>query len=309
MQKNVRPSGIKSHQIRVFEAVVRRKSFTAAGRELRMSQPAISQNMRSLEEGCGVKLVERVGNRVLPTGAGAALYSSARHLIRVEQDIEDVLAGLSEGDRGTLVVGGNTTGGMYIVPQIVRLFRHQVPNVEVSLAISDTPTILEGILDRTVDVAVVGGPVDPRRYDVRCLCPDELVPVVSSSHEFAGQSSLSIEDIGMQPLIVPSSGSTTRAFILQCFREGRVHARIAMEFNATENIKKAVESNLGIAIISRWAIQRELALGILAELDVAGFPIKREYQLVSRHAGNPPPVVERFLSAAEASKASLRLGE
>jgi DNA-binding transcriptional LysR family regulator len=265
--------------------------------------------MRSLEDVCGVKLVERLGNRVQLTPAGAALHASVRGLVRVERDVEAVIDGLRQGDQGSITVGGNTTGGMYIVPQIVRHFRSRSPSVDIKLAIADTPSILEDIADHAIDVAVVGGPVDPHRYDVRFLCKDELVPVASAEHPLAGGTELTLKDVGSEPIVLPSTGSTTRAFILQRFREQHVQIHVAMEFNATENVKKAVESNLGIGIISRWAIQRELALGILTVIDVDGFPIEREYQIVSRQPRGHSPTVERFIATVEEVRPLLELGK
>lgn len=289
----------KSQQLRVFEAVVRRKSFTLAARELKMTQPAVSQHMRSLEDACGVRLVERIGNSILPTPAGSALYPAARHLGRVERDLQAVVSGLRGGARGSLTVGGNTTGGMYLVPRLVRKFKASYPDVEVTLVIADTPNILARIIEREVDVAVVGGPVDPRRFQVSSLCADELIAVAGPGHPILGRGRLGLRDLAQEPLVVPTAGSTTRAFILEKFKEERVHTRISMEFDATESIKKAVEANLGLGIISRWAIEQELAMGALVMLDVEGFPLHREYELVSGRTPQPSPVVDRFRESAQ----------
>ncbi len=272
-----------------------------------MSQPAISQHMRALEELCGVKLVERVGNSIIPTSAGAALQSSVRQLVRVERDLESVIGSLRDGNRGSIILGANTTGGMYVAPRVIRAFRHSSPEVEVKLAIADTPSILEGLIERSIDLAIVGGPVDPHRFQVQDLCPDELVAVASADHDLASRERLTLHELAMYPLILPATGSTTRAFILQRFREEQVHAQIGMEFTATENIKKAVESNLGVAVISRWAIERELALGILSELPVDGFPLSREYQLAGRKGGARAPAINRFIEVAEGMRDQLQL--
>ncbi len=301
-------SAVKHQQLRVLEAVVRRRSFTLAGKELKMSQPAISQHMRALETACGVRLVERVGHSVVPTPAGEALYNAVRHLVRVERDVQAVVAGLGEGAHASLTVGANTTGGMYLAPRLIRYFRRLHPRVEVRLSIADTPTILNRILDRSVDVAVVGGPIDPKRFDVRTLCPDELVPVSAPDHPLARRTQVDIRDLADAALIVPATGSTTRAFILARFRDEHVQPHIAMEFDATENIKKAVEAGLGVGVISRWAVRRELDIGALTALTVAGFPLVREYQMVGRRGVAGSPSVERFMEVAAELREELALG-
>jgi DNA-binding transcriptional LysR family regulator len=295
-----------SQQLRVFDAVARRRSFTRAARELKMTQPAVTHHMRVLEEMCGIKLVERSGNQVVLTPAGMLLYESVKQMIGLDRDLCRMIDELRGGERGRLTLGTNTTGGMYVMLRILRAFRADFPEVDVRITVADTASILDAVLEREVDMAIVRGPVDTRRFVTYPLCPDELIPVVSADHPLVGRPSLSLHDLADEPLILPGYGSTTREYILQRFRDAGLHVRVGMEFSATEHIKKAVEFNLGVAVISRWVVERELGLGILVMLDVEGFPLVREYQLVTRRDTTLAAASQNFIDTIERLRPELR---
>jgi len=294
-----------SQQIRVFDAVIRRQSFTRAARELRMTQPAITHHMHVLEEMCGVKLVERVGNKVIPTDAGLALHEASKELIGLEHDVESVITGLREGARGSLSIGTDTTGGMNILLRILERFRPEYPDIDIRLSFGSTTELLDRLSDRTLDIGIARGYVPPNIHEVSVLCPDQVMFVVSSKHPLAGRGELSMADVASIPLILPGPESTTRAYVVDRFRDSGLTPRVAMEFNSTEHTKKAVEANLGAGIISRWVIERELQLGLLVALNVDGFPLIREYQLVHRKSSPISPALSRFLAAVEEVRPSL----
>jgi DNA-binding transcriptional LysR family regulator len=294
-----------SQQLRVFDAVIRRQSFTKAARELKMTQPAITHHMRVLEDTCGVKLVERVGNRVLPTAAGSALYATSRQLIGMEHDLLAIIKGLREGDQGSVALATNTTGGMNVLLRILQTFRPRHPEIDVQLQVLQTDGVLDLLSERTIDIAVLRASVSPKLFDVKPLCPDQLIPVVSGGHPLARRGHMTLSDLADVPLILPLPGSTTRTYITDLFDEAGLHARVAMEFNATEHIKKAVEADFGVGVISRWVIERDLRLGDLVALDVEGFPLQREYQLVQRLNSPISPAAIGFLEVVDEVRPSL----
>jgi LysR family transcriptional regulator, transcriptional activator of the cysJI operon len=298
-----------SQQIRVFDAVVRRKSFTRAARELRLTQPAITQHMHVLEDMCGVKLVERVGNTVLPTDAGLVLHQTSKQLIGMEHDLESVIIGLRQGTQGSLGVGTDTTGGMNILLRILQRFRPEFPDIDVRLSFGSTTEILDNLSDRTVDAAVVRGYAPPNLFEVSRLCPDEVMFVVSSGNPLAEKGDLQLADVADVPLILAGPGSTTRTYVVDQFRQAGLNPRIAMEFNSTEHTKKAVEANLGAGVISRWVIEHELRLGLLVPVRVAGFPLIREYHLVQRKQSPVTPALTHFLSTVEEVRPELHFNE
>jgi DNA-binding transcriptional LysR family regulator len=261
--------------------------------------------MRVLEDMCGVKLVERIGNKVVPTDAGLVLHQTSRQLIGLEHDLEGVIVGLREGVQGSLSVGTDTTGGMNVLLRILQRFRPEYPDVDVRLSFGSTTEILDNLTDRTVDTAVLRGYAPPDLFEVDFLCPDEVMFVVGRDNPLAGAGEPDLADLATLPLILPGPGSTTRAYAEERFREAGITPRIAMEFNSTEHTKKAVEGNLGAGIISRWVIERELEAGLLVGIRVAGFPLVREHHLVRRKAAAMSPALSHFLSSVEASRPDL----
>jgi DNA-binding transcriptional LysR family regulator len=228
-----------------------------------------------------------------------ALHETSKQLIGLEHDVEALITGLREGVKGSVSIGTDTTGGMNILLLILRLFRRENPDVDVRLSFGDTTEVLDNLSDRAVDLGVLRGFVPPASFDVRPLCPDQVMFVVSSQHPLAQRSGLSLADVADIPLILPGPGSTTRTYVLEKFREAGLNPRVAMEFNSTEHTKKAVEADLGAGIISRWVVEHELKLGLLVPLDVEGFPLIREYQLVRRTGSPATPAVTRFLQSID----------
>jgi len=167
--------------------------------------------------------------------------------------------------------------------------------------------MLDKLADRTIDMAVIRGNIPPKQFEIQSLCPDQVMFVVSSRHPLAGREALSMAEIADIPLILPGPGSTTRAYVTDRFREAGQIPRIAMEFNSTEHTKKAVGANLGAGIISRWVIGDELKSGALVELQVEGFPLIREYQLVRRKGSPSSPALSRFLATLDEVRPSLHL--
>lgn len=259
-----------------------------------MSQPAVSMQVRALERELGIRLLERVQGRIVPTEAGEVLYRAAVRMLNAADEAERSIADLRCGGRGRLIVGANTTGGMYIVPALIRAYREEYPGVEIELQIEHTDRLCERVLQNVIDVAFAGGPIDERRFSVVHLCEDELVPIVSTGHPLAQRRPLDAADLAHVPLIVPEPSSRTRLLIERALRERGVTPRIGMELSGTEAVKKAVEAGLGLAIVSRFAVERELALGILAIPQITGLPLRRHLALFYRRDKYFAPAADAF---------------
>lgn len=282
------------HRLHVFAAVVRCRSYTSAAAELVMSQPAVSMQVRALERELGVRLLERVNGRMQPTEAGEALYRAAVRMLNAADEAERAIAELRGGERGRLIVGANTTGGMYVVPALIRAFRERHPDVEIQLQIEHTERLCERILQNVIDLAFAGGPIDEPRFGVEHLCEDELVPILCADHPLARRSPLGLSDLAEAPLIVPEPSSRTRMLIERTLRERGLAPRIALELSGTEAVKKAVEAGLGLAVVSRFAVERELALGVLVAPRVEELCIRRHLELFYRRDKYFAPAASSF---------------
>ena len=212
--------------------------------------------------------------------------------------MEQTLAMLRGSGRGRLALGANTTGGMYVAPAIVRAFRDLSSEVEATLQIETTSRILDRVMQNMIDVAIVTGPVEDGRFAIRDLCEDEVYLIVSPSHPFAGRSSVCPAEAAAEDFAVPEPGSRTRMLIEQAFHDRGHRLRVTMQLPGTEAVKKAVESNLGVAMVSRYSMPRELAFGVLARVPIEGLVLERPIHILHRKGKHLSPLARRFLAFA-----------
>jgi DNA-binding transcriptional LysR family regulator len=291
------------HQLHIFATVAKHLSVSIAAEELFMTQPAVSQQLKSLERSLNVKLFERVGHKLFLTEAGEAILESALTMLSAGAEMEQVIGQL-RGSRGRLSLGANTTGGMYVAPPIIRAFRELQPEAEMTLHIEPTNRICDRVMQNMIDVAIVTGPVTDRRFVVRDLFQDEVYLITSPSHPFAARATVSPAEVGAEPFVLPEAGSRTRLLVEEAFARLGVKLKVAMQLSGTEAVKKAVEADLGVAMVSKHAVQRELALGALKRVIVDDLAIHRPMHVLYRKGKHLSPLAKRFLAFAfeEASR-------
>ena len=282
------------HQIRVFYTVANRLSFTLAAQDLVMSQPAVSLQVKALEQSLGLRLFERVSNHLSLTQAGEALYHSAVAMLSAEDEAARTMAELAGATRGKLVIGANTTGGMYIMPPVIRGFRQRYPETEIVLHIDGTERLCERVQQNIIDLAFVGGPIEDSRFRVERLCLDPLALIVSPAHAFAGKTSVSLTELAAEEFVLPEASSRTRLLVERALKERGLTIKIGQQLTGTEPVKKAVESNLGIGIVSSHAVDREIAAGHLATASVEGLVLQRHFEMISRADKYFSPAGMRF---------------
>ncbi|HYH50008.1 MAG TPA: LysR substrate-binding domain-containing protein [Acidimicrobiia bacterium] len=284
------------NQVQIFCAVAKHLSFSMAAEELFITQPAVSQQVKALERQLNVKVFERVGHKLFLTEAGEAALPHFQAMLTARAEMEQTLAMLRGS--GRLAVGANTTGGMYVAPAIIRSFRDISPEVEATLQIETTNRILDRVMQNMIDVAIVTGPVQDGRFAIRDLCSDEVTLIVSPSHPFAGRSSVSPAEVANEAFAVPEPGSRTRTLIEEAFLTRGHRLRVTMQLPGTEAVKKAVEANLAVAMVSRYAIPREVSLGALTRVSIDGLVIDRPIHILHRKGKHLSPLVRRFLAFA-----------
>jgi len=285
-------------QLHVFASVVKRMSVSLAAEELFITQPAVSQQIRGLEEQLGVKLFERTPNGLLLTEAGEAIHPHVQAILASQSRIDNVVAEQRGATHGHVAVGANTTGGMYVVSPMLRAFRDAHPEAEIVLQVHSTDRICERLLQNLLDVAVVTGPVEVGSVVVADLCEDELYLIVSPSHPFAARATVSRQEVAAEPFVVPEPGSRTRRLIQRAIESHGLKLQIAMQLPGTEEVKKAVEANLGVAMVSKHAVTRELALGALHRVTVHDLEIHRPIQSLHRRGRRLSPIARDFLAFA-----------
>jgi DNA-binding transcriptional LysR family regulator len=276
-----------TRQLAAFCAVVERKSFSEAAERLGVSQPAVSQQIRSLEERVGQQLLDRSGRRVEPTEAGNRLYRSAQRLLALERQLLEDVAGDAEGPlRGQLAIGASTGPGGTVVPVLLCEFAEANPEVTVDLTISDTQTIVDRVARRELELGIVGFTPRNRSVEYEPFFRDEVVLVCPPDHDFAGKT-VSLDDLRGQRLIAMQEGAGVRQVIDDELRQKGMRLRdldVRLELGLQESVKSAVEAGHGVTFISRTAVEPELARGTLAATQVRGLEPSREISLV-RAAG------------------------
>ena len=282
------------HHLRIFYTVAQRRSITAAAADLLLSQPAVSLQLKSLERELGLPLFERGGPKLRLTHAGEALYRSAVSILHAKDEAERAISELRDGTKGRLILGAGTTGGMYVLPRIVRAYRDLWPETEIVLHIGTTDQILEKLLQNVLDMGMVGGPIDDRRFTVEPICADELVLVAAASHPITSLGEVTLKDLGGVPFVFPEAGSRTRQLVERKLREAGVPLRIAMQLPGTEGVKRGVEAGLGIGMVSRYSVEAECLTGVLRCIPVEGWRLTRPMNLVYRNQKYFSPVGERF---------------
>lgn len=276
-----------TRQLAAFCAVVERKSFSQAAERLGVTQPAVSLQIRSLEQRLGRQLLDRSGRRVEPTEAGRRLYASAQRLLALEESLfEELTAGDEGAITGTLELGASTGPGGTVVPLLLCEFQELHPDVRVRLTVSDTQTLVDRVAERQLELGIVGAGRRHRGVAFEPFFRDEVVLAVPAKHKFAGKT-ISLDQLKSEPLIVMQEGAGVRQVLEDELRSAGMRLRdldVSLELGLQESVRSAVLGGHGIAFISRLAIESDLEAGSVATARVRGLDPVREIYL-ARAAG------------------------
>jgi LysR family transcriptional regulator, low CO2-responsive transcriptional regulator len=268
------------HQLTVFCTVAHHLSYTKAAEALYLSQPAVSQQVRSLEQVLDLQLFARSGRGIVLTTAGQELLRHAERLLALLAETAPVVHEIHTLERGSVLVGASTSAGTYVVPSLLGAFHARYLRVRVTLMVANRRSIEEGLLAHEVDLAVMSLIERPDHFVVEFLMPYELVVVAPPSHRLVGRIAPRLLDLQHETLLLHEQGSGTRLATEQHFAHAGVPFQTSMELGSIEAIKEGVAAGLGIAVLSRESVAFEVAIGDLAILDVQGFPLKRQWYVV-----------------------------
>jgi DNA-binding transcriptional LysR family regulator len=290
-----------TRQLATFCAVVERKSFSQAADRLGVTQPAVSLQIRALEERLGQRLFDRSGRRVEPTEAGLRLYRGAQRLLALEQQVLEDVAGDEDGElRGELAIGAATGPGATVVPVLLCEFQRENPQVRVELTISDTQSVIEAVARRELELGVVGATPRHRSVAYEPFFKDEVVLVCPPKHPFAGKT-ITIDDLRGAQLVLMQEGAGVRQVIEEELRRAGKRLRdldVKLELGLQESVKSAVEAGFGVTFISRSAVESELAEGSLATARVRGLEPSRQISLVRASGRQATRVADAFAAFA-----------
>lgn len=280
-------------QLQIFDAVVRQQSFTRAADVLHLTQPAVSMQMRQLEEQIGVPLFDQLGKQIRPTDAGRELH---RHATLIDAKMRDLVSAMAEFrgvQRGELDLTVASTAN-YFMPKLIAAFCARHAKVQVRLQVSNQTQILATLSSSNQDLAIMGQPPEDAELVARAFLDNPLVVIAAPNHSLAGKRNVSLKRLEREVFISREPGSGTRKAAERHFtRHGR-EFRSVMEMSSNEAIKQAVEAGLGLGIVSLYTLELELALRRLVILDVERFPIVRQWYVVHRKGKRLSAVATAF---------------
>jgi DNA-binding transcriptional LysR family regulator len=285
------------HQLRLLTEVIERGGFSRAADSLGLSQPAISHQLKALSMAVGTPVLEVIGRRVQLTQAGQLLYEHAKRILVEFEAAGTALDELRGLQRGILRLAGDTTVGIYVLPDLLGAFRQEHPAVEVRLGVDNRQGLYDRLVANEFDFVVIGRPWDDPSVPlvVHPFLANELIAIASPRNRLAGRSRVTLAQLAAEPFIGREPGSGTRDTAEEALRAAGLAVRPVMELASNGAIKRAVAQDLGVSILSRYATGLEIQIGHLVELPVVGFPLRRQWHLVFARDKRLGPVDEAFL--------------
>ncbi|WP_250515027.1 LysR family transcriptional regulator [Caballeronia sp. INDeC2] len=280
-------------QLKIFETVARRLSFSRAAEELYLTQPAVSTQVKQLEEHAGLPLFEQLGKKIYLTPAGNEMLHYSRAILEQFREADDAMArlkGISGGRLNVAVI----SAGDYFFPRLLAAFTQRNTDVRLNLAVHNREELLHQLSDNLTDLAVMVRP--PRDMDTVnvSFAPHPYVIVAPPDHPLVGRKNVPLEALADEPFIVRERGSDTWNSMEEGFAGRLSNLNVAMEITSTETIKQAVIAGMGLSFLSAHTISMELQVGKLAVLDIEGFPVMLNWFVVHRNNKRLPPVALAF---------------
>lgn len=295
--------GMEDHKLKVFCTVAETKSFSKASEIIHLTQPAVSLLIQAIEEIYETKLFDRTSNTVTLTPAGEVLYKYAKEILNLYAAAEKNIGEMTGLVKGSISVGASTTIANYLLPGVIADFKKTHPKIKVHLLVGNTKRIVEFLNAGNIDIGLVEGDVARQKMIVEKLVSDELALIVSPLHPWAKKKTISIIEVSKEPFIFREEGSGTRQVIEKYFSKHKITPQdmmISLILGSTEAIKESVENGLGVAIVSRWAIRKEMKYGTLKPLGFKDEKMLREFSLVFQKNAISFHAVDEFLAYLKA---------
>lgn len=285
---------ITLRQLRVFESVARNSSFTRAAEELHLTQPAVSMQIKQLEENLGIALFEHLGKKIFLTDAGNEFYHTSRTIGRQLQQSEEFIEQLKGIQQGHLNILVASTAN-YFATNLLATFIQRRPEITFSLDVTNRQHILESLAENEPDLVIMGQPPEQLGAVAEAFMENPLVVVVGKSHPlYRKRTPLTPKQLQQERFVLREQGSGTRTALERFFEKRGLTLDAPIEFGSNETIKQAVQAGLGLALVSTHTIQLELEAKVLRVLEVEDLPIRRQWHLVYRKGKRLSPVAEAF---------------
>ena len=296
-------------QIEVFNAVARLKNYTRAAESLHMSQPAVSMQIKQLEDNVGLPLFEQVGKQIHLTDAGRYMYDYGRSLSDLLAEAEEVFEAIKGVERGSLSISVATTAS-HFATRLLAEFTKQHAGITISLDITNREALQKQLENNEPDLVIMGQPPEGVDVEADAFMENPLVMIAPAGHALSKQRNIPLSAIENESFVVREPGSGTRSAIERFFARHEIPFQTGIEMTSNEAIKQAVEAGLGLGIVSIHTLELELETGRLQVLDVVDFPIVRHWYIMQRKGKRLSPAAIEFKQfVLDQAKAFIRLPE
>lgn len=297
-------------RLRVFHAVARHLSFTRAAEELYLTQPAVTFQIRQLEEHFNTRLFDRHRNRISLTEAGLVVFEYADRILELYRETEKTIHEMTGVTQGIIKLGASTTIGEYLLAKVLTGYHEKYPDVQIRMTVHNTRMVVRKLEDATIDLGMVEGPVHNKNILVEPCIEDELVVIVAPHSPLSKLAEIPLQRLEKNPFISREEGSGTRAVLEELLgKAGLPYDRLNMvlELGSTEAVKSAVESGAGFGIVSSVSLRKELLLKTLEVRRIRGVPLLRELNFVCQKQKFRSKAVEVFLHFATSQCTGLKV--
>lgn len=280
-------------QLKVFEAVARHLSYTRAADELHLTQPAVSMQVKQLEDSIGLPLFDKLGKKIFLTEAGHELQRYSRSISQQLAEAETVLEDLKGGQRGQLKLTVLATAN-YFMPEFLAKFGRKYPHIRIILDVTNRAGALHQLRNNETDVAIMGQPPDDLELDSTSFRKNPLVVVAPIDHPLVTKRTISLKQLEQETFLAREPGSETRAVMERFFKRHKIDITIDTELGSNEAIKQSIRAGLGLGLLSLDTLSMEMKLKQLAVLNVEKFPIMLHWNIVSRQDKRLPKIAQSF---------------
>jgi len=290
---------MEDHKLKVFCTVAETKSFSKTSEIIHLTQPAVSLQIQALEELYETKLFDRSSGSITLTPAGEILYKYAKQILTLYAEAAKEISKITGLIKGCVKIGAGTTVGNYILPAVAVDFKKRHPKIRVSVSIGNAKKILEMLNSSMIDFGIISEMPGKSKFVVDSIISDELCVICPSDHPLNNQKSVSIYDVVKEPFVIREEGSSTRVIIEKFLAEHGISIsdlHISLILGSTGSIKEAVERGIGLSIVSKWAIRKEVSCGNLRVLKLKEGKITRDFYIVLPKNTILSPAVEEFIT-------------
>jgi DNA-binding transcriptional LysR family regulator len=268
-------------QLETFLEVARHLSFSRAAEKRFRTQPAISAQIRALEEEVGAKLLDRSGGKVSVTAAGKVFLRYAEESLAARKAVIGAVAEMERVPRGEIIVAANEGTCLHVLPEVFADFKKQYPGVAVNINRLESSAIMESVMENSVDFGVVALPVNDNRLTIVQIHRDELVAIAAPGHPLSKTNSVTLETVAKYPLLMPEHGRTRDA-LEQLYYERKLKLNISMELDSSELLKRFVAAGVGVGFIARSNVEQDVKAGTLVAIPISDATVRRDMALVFR---------------------------